>query len=157
MSGGDDGEYEVQLNLVPLIDILTNILFFLLVGFTTQEMQFTQGSQLRLPTAASSAQVRPAVTLSLSRDELSVEQVRIAAIVGGKLSAAMEGEKIVPLYEKLATLRSLRQERSGGVSESDDVVMLLCDREVPYAILSPVMKTAAMAGYPNFRFAVIKK
>jgi hypothetical protein len=36
-------------------------------------------------------------------------------------------------------------------------VLLLCDRHVPFSLLSKVLRTAAMAGYPNFRFAVMRK
>jgi hypothetical protein len=43
------------------------------------------------------------------------------------------------------------------VSETDDVIFLVSDKAVPFSILSPIMKTSAMAGFPNFRFAVIKK
>jgi biopolymer transport protein ExbD len=158
MVGGDGGnEFDVQLNLVPLIDILTNILFFLLVGFAAQEMQYTQNAKLRLPSATSNAEMKMSVSLTLSRDELLVEQVRVATILENGINAPMEGDKIVPLYEKLNTVRTARQQQTGGVSVNDDVIFLLADREIPFSVLSPVMKTSAMAGYPNFRFAVVKK
>lgn len=155
--GGGGGEYDVQLNLVPLIDILTNILFFLMVGFAAQEAQYEQSGNLKLPAASVNADLKTAITVSISKDELLVENVRVAKIVKDKVDAQLEGDKIVPLYEKLNTLRAARESRTGGVSESDDVIFLLADRNVPFTVLSPVMKTSAMAGFPNFRFAVIKK
>lgn len=155
--GGGGGEYEVQLNLVPLIDILTNILFFLLVGFAAQEIQYEAENKIRLPAASTNADLRLSVNLSLSGEELLVDKVRVAKISGGKFDAPLEGDKIVPLYEKLNTLRAAREGQTGGVSQNDDVIFLVADRQVPFTLLSPVMKTAAMAGYPNFRFAVIKK
>jgi biopolymer transport protein ExbD len=160
MSGGGGGsgnEYDVQLNLVPLIDILTNILFFLLVGFVAQEIQYEAEHKIRLPTASTTAELKLSVNISISGEELLVEKVRVAKIAGGKIDAPTEGDKIVPLYEKLNTLRAAREGQTGGVSENDDVIFLVADRQVPFTLLSPVMKTAAMAGYPNFRFAVIKK
>lgn len=160
MSGGGGGsgnEYDVQLNLVPLIDILTNILFFLLVGFAAQEIQFEAENNIKLPAANTSAELRLSVNVAISGEELLVEKVRVAKISNGKIDAALEGDKIVPLYEKLNTLRAAREGQTGGVSENDDVIFLVADRQVPFTLLSPVMKTAAMAGYPNFRFAVIKK
>lgn len=155
--GGSDNEYDVQLNLVPLIDILTNILFFLLVGFVAQEIQYEAENKIRLPVASTESDLRMSVNVSISGEELLVEKVRVAKIGNGKIDAPMEGDKIVPLYEKLNTLRAARQTQTGGVSENDDVIFLVADKQVPFTLLSPVMKTAAMAGYPNFRFAVIKK
>ncbi|MCC7381197.1 MAG: biopolymer transporter ExbD [Deltaproteobacteria bacterium] len=155
--GGGGGEYDVQLNLVPLIDILTNILFFLLVGFAAQEIAFEAQAGIKLPAARTEADLKMAVSIALSADELSVEKVRVAKIIGGKVDAPLEGDKIVPLYEKLNTLRAAREGQTGGVSEDDDVIFLIADRQVPFTVLSPVMKTAAMAGFPNFRFAVVKR
>jgi biopolymer transport protein ExbD len=155
--GGGGGEYDVQLNLVPLIDILTNILFFLLVGFAAQEIQYEAENGIKLPSASSNAEMKKTVTVSVSNDELLVEKVRVAKIAGGRIDAPREGDKIMPLYEKLNTLRATRERDTGGVSETDDVIFLVSDKAVPFSILSPIMKTSAMAGFPNFRFAVIKK
>lgn len=155
--GGSGNDYDVQLNLVPLIDILTNILFFLLVGFASTEVQWEEENKIRLPSASTDTEVRMSVHLSISAEELLVEKVRVAKIVAGKVEAPTEGDKILPLYEKLNTLRAAREGQTGGVSENDDVIFLVADRQVPFSLLSPIMKTAAMAGYPNFRFAVIKK
>jgi len=152
-SGGDD--YAVHLNLVPLIDILTNILFFLLLGFATQEIKYE--GDLKLPTAGANAEFLMTLSITVSRGELRVGETAVARIRDNRIDTAMDGEKIVALYEKLNAIRAERIEATGGVSKEDDVVFLFADREAPYTLLSPVMKTAAMAGYPNFRLAVIKQ
>lgn len=155
--GGGGGEYDVQLNLVPLIDILTNILFFLMFSMAVQEVTLESEHKIRLPSAASNNEPKWSVSLSLSGEELLVDKVRVAKIVNDKIDAPREGEKIIPLYEKLNAVRASRQGQTGGVSENDDVIFLIADRKVPFVVLSPVMKTAAMAGFPNFKFAVVKK
>ncbi|MBI4821103.1 MAG: biopolymer transporter ExbD [Deltaproteobacteria bacterium] len=154
MSGGGGGgsEYDVQLNLVPLIDILTNILFFLLVGFASTETKYE--GRLRLPSADTNINPKDAVNVEIARDTLLVEDLVIAKIADGKVIAPVDGDRILPLYEKL---NAVRKARSDLPKEDADVIWLLCDRETPFTVLSPVMKTSAMAGYPNFRFAVVKK
>jgi biopolymer transport protein ExbD len=155
--GGGGGEFDVQLNLVPLVDILTNILFFLLIGFAAQEAAFNGENDITLPAAKSDAEMSQTVSISISKAELLVDQLRIAKISAGKIEAEIKGDQIVPLYEKLNMLRAARHAETGGVGKSDDVIFLVADKTVPFTVLSPVMKTAAMAGFPNFRFAVIKK
>ncbi|HEY3356113.1 MAG TPA: biopolymer transporter ExbD [Polyangia bacterium] len=152
-----ESDYDVPLNLVALIDILTNILFFLLVSYASQELQLQQAANVKLPSSYVSQQLKMATMVSLSDQELKVEQVTIAKVGKGKIDAPMEGDKIVPLYNKLNTLRAMRRSATRGPSENDDVVLLLCDKQVPFAMLSKVLRTAAMAGYPNFRFAVMRK
>jgi biopolymer transport protein ExbD len=153
--GGGGGDYDVQLNLVPLIDILTNILFFLLIGFASEEMKYE--GNLKLPSAGVNAEFTASLEITISRDQLLVGDLAVARIVDGRLDAKVDGDKIVPLYERLNTLRAERQAQTGGITQDADVAYLFADRDVPFTLLSPVMKTAAMAGYPNFRFAVVKK
>lgn len=160
MAGGgggasDEDPYAVHLNLVPLIDVLTNILFFLLVGFAAEEMKYE--GNLKLPAARSDTEMAIKRQITVTKDELLVGDVRIAKIKNGTLDAPREGDKIVPLYEKLNTLRAATQAETGGVSKDDDVVFLFADKGTPFTMLSPIMKTAAMAGFPNFRFAVVKQ
>ena len=155
VGGGSDEEIAVQLNLVPLIDILMNILFFLMIGFAAQEL--TYEGDLKLPSAGVDNEFDLTLSVTISRSALLVEETPVAKIVDGKLDAPMEDWKIVPLYEKLNSIRVARQKETGGIGETDDVVFLFADKEVPYTLLSPVMRTAALAGYPNFRLAVVKK
>jgi biopolymer transport protein TolR len=158
MVSGDSGsDYDVPLNLVALIDILTNILFFLLVSYASQELQLQQAQKVKLPSSYTSQQMKMATVVSVSEGELKVEQVSVAKISKGKFNVPTEGDKIVPLYNKLNTLRAMRRSATRGPSENDDVVLLLCDKQVPFHLLGKVLRTAAMAGYPNFRFAVMRK
>ena len=160
MSGGgagpsDEDPYAVQLNLVPLIDVLCNILFFLLVGFASTEV--TYEGDLLLPVARSSSAIQIKTKVVLSDQELKVNDVRVAKVVEGKIDAPVEGDKIVPLYEKLNQLKKELQEQTGGIQKDDDVVFLFAHKGTPFTTLSPIMKTAAMAGFPNFRFAIVRQ
>lgn len=155
-SGGGN-EYEVPLNLVALIDVLTNLLFFLMVGFAAQEVQVKGADKIQLPTSSTKAEIELSVAVSITADEILVDHVPVARVVNGKIDAARDGEKIVPIYDRLNTLRAARQAETAGLSKDDDVVFLLADRSAPFTLLGPVMKTAAMAGFPNFRFAVVKE
>jgi biopolymer transport protein ExbD len=157
MVSGSESEFDVPLNLVALIDILTNILFFLLVSYASQELQLQQAQKVKLPSSYIQQQLKMATMVSLSENELKVEQVTVAKVASSKIDAPMEGDKIVPLYNKLNTLRAMRRSATRGPSENDDVILLLCDKQIPFAMLSKVLRTSAMAGYPNFRFAVMRK
>lgn len=151
-----ESEYDVPLNLVALIDILTNILFFLMVGFAETSTYEGLG-KIRLPDSNANAELAVSVTVGISKDELMVEQQPVARVVNGTFDPPAEGDRIVPLYDRLNAVRAVRQQATQGLGKNDDVVFLLADREIPFSLLAPIMKTAAMAGYPNFRFAVTKQ
>ena len=80
MSGGEAGgdDYGVHLNLVPLIDILTNILFFLLIGFASQEMKYE--GNLKLPSAGVNNEFNASMSVTISRDELLVGDIAVAKV-----------------------------------------------------------------------------
>ncbi|HWV37234.1 MAG TPA: biopolymer transporter ExbD [Vulgatibacter sp.] len=157
MSSGGANEYDVPLNLVALIDVLTNLLFFLMVGFVAQEVQVKNADRIQLPTSSTKAEIELSVAVAITADEILIDHVPVARVVNGQIDAPKEGEKIVPIYDRLNTLRAARQAETAGLSKDDDVVFLLADKTAPFTLLAPVMKTAAMAGYPNFRFAVVKE
>ncbi len=159
MSWNDTGgnEYDVPLNLVALIDVLTNLLFFLMIGFAAQEIEVKNADKITLPTSTTKAEIELSVAVAITADEILIDQVPVARVVHGAIEAPRDGEKIVPIYDRLNTLRAARQAETAGLSKDDDVVFLLADKDASFALLAPVMKTAAMAGYPNFRFAVVKE
>ena len=136
---------------------MTNLLFFLLVGFAAQEIQFDAGNRIELPGSNTRAELEVSISVAVTPDQLLVEQVPVAPIAGGKIQAPSEDGKIVPLYDRLNAIRSHRQEASGGLGKGDDAILLVADRAAPYELLAPVMRTAAAAGFPNVRLAVVKR
>ncbi|AKU92107.1 ExbD/TolR family protein [Vulgatibacter incomptus] len=156
-SGGSDNEFDVPLNLVALIDVLTNILFFLMIGFAAQEVEVKSADKLQLPVSTTKQEIELSVSLAITTSEILIEGIPVARVVDGQIDAPRDGDKLLPIYDKLNALRAARLEKTAGLSKDDDVIFLLADRSAPFTLLAPVMKTAAMAGYPNFRFAVVKK
>lgn len=153
--GGGEGEFDVHLNLVPLIDILSNILFFLLIGFASSAVKYE--GDLILPSAYIDTNADARLSVKIEPQGLLVQDIAVAKIENGQITSPVEGDKIIGLYERLNAIRLERLEKSGGITTDDDAVFIFADRKTPYTLLSPVLKTAAMAGFPNFRLAVVKK
>ena len=57
--------------------------------------------------------------------------------------------------------RHLTAEFSKAAATVDDKpqnhVLLLCDKRLSFKTINSIVKTAAMAGYPNFQFGVLKE
>lgn len=155
--GQNEGDVPA-LNLVALIDILTNLLFFLLSIFASQHLALEQRQGVDLPDSKAGLDLKESITVSVSKTELSIERSPIARIDHGKLDVEVQGDQIVPLFNRLTAARAQKDERGasrGGVDDS--TVLLMADKEVEYALLAKVMKTAAMAGYPNFHLVALRK
>lgn len=141
-----------SLNLNSMMDMLSIILVFLLANISAEEQDFVIAKNLSLPNSSSSLGFSKAVQVKLSRKELSIEDTFVAKVSGNRVVGVdIDGGKIVPLYNMLQRYRAL--------SKDDDktTVVFQADKDFPFEILNQVMRTAAMAGYPNFRFAIQKK
>jgi biopolymer transport protein ExbD len=141
-----------SLNLNSMMDMLSIILVFLLANISAEEQDFVIAKNLKLPNSNSSLGFDKAVQVKLSRKELLIEDSFIAKISGNKIVGVdIDGGKIVPLYNMLQRYRSLSKDAD------KTMVVFQADKNFPFEILNQVMRTAAMAGYPNFRFAIQKK
>ena len=142
----------VMLNLNSMMDMLSIILVFLLSNISAEEQDFVLADNLTLPNSTSELGFTKAVQVKLSRTELMVEDTFVAKLAGGKIvGAQVDGDKIVPLYNMLQRFRSFSK---GG---EKDTVVFQGDKNFPFRLLNMVMRTAAMAGYPNFRLAIQKE
>jgi len=141
-----------QLNLNSMMDMLSIILVFLLANISAEEQDFVIAKNLTLPNSNSSLGFEKAVQVKLSKKELLIEDTFVAKVSGKKVVGVdVDGGKIVPLYNMLQRYRSLSKD------SDKTTVVFQADKDFPFEILNQVMRTAAMAGYPNFRFAIQKK
>jgi biopolymer transport protein ExbD len=142
----------ISLNLNSMMDMLSIILVFLLANISAEEQDFVLASNLVLPDSSSELGFTQAVQLKLTRKELLIEDTFVARIRGKRVvGVQIEGGKIVPLYNMLQRYRSLSKDAD------KTTVVLQADKDFPFEVLNQVMRTSAMAGYPNFRFAIQKK
>jgi biopolymer transport protein ExbD len=141
-----------QLNLNSMMDMLSIILVFLLANISADEKDFVLAQNLTLPNSNSKLGFVKAVQVKATRAELKVEDQFVAKISGGKVvGTRIEGQKIVELYNVLRRYRSFSKE------SAKDIVILQADKDFPFQLLNQIMRTAAMAGYPNFRLAIQKE
>jgi len=142
----------IMLNLNSMMDMLTIILVFLLSNISAEEQDFVLARDLTLPSSTSPLGFTKAVQVKLTRSELMVEDTFVAKVSHNKIvGVEVDGGKIVPLYNMLQRYRSLSK------NSEQNTVVFQADKEFPFDLLNMVMRTAAMAGYPNFRFAIQRK
>lgn len=140
-----------QLNLNSMMDMLSIILVFLLANISADEKDFVLAQDLTLPNSTSKLGFVKAVQVKLTTKDLMVEDQFVAKVSKGKIvGTKIEGDKIVQLYNMLQRYRAFSKE------SAKDIVILQADKRHPFETLNQVLRTAAMAGYPNFRLAIQK-
>ena len=148
----DDEAKEIFLNLTPMIDILTCLLFFLLLGYRSQSVMLEGAQGLELPPAHSDKGLVVTLTGTVSQNEIKLMDSHVMRLNKGQISPQdLQGNKIVPLYTRMARLLQLKK-----LKPDDAFVLLMADKHLRSDVITKVMKTCGMAGMPNFNLGVAR-
>jgi biopolymer transport protein ExbD len=142
-----------KLNLTPLMDVFTVLVFFLMINSASVET-LQQPKQIKLPQSVVEAKPRETVVIYVGKDEILVQGVPVARVADIE---ATESVEIEPISVRLAELReSVIGLSTQTVAESKEVTVL-ADKTVPFSVLKKIMATCAGQGYTRVSLAVVQK
>jgi biopolymer transport protein ExbD len=155
-SGG--GTPMVALNLTALMDILSNLLFFLLAAYAAQATEVENKSELLLPSSTSQVRLQLQLTISITKSAIQVADAPVARVAKGLLADPVdEAGRIPGLYAKLVSIKGNRAQAGQEQSSEASGILLLADKDTDSDVVSKVLKTAGHAGFVNVRFGVIAR
>ena len=143
---------DAELNLIPLIDILSVMVAFLLVYSTEVEIiQNTKG--IEIPQSIAQASPKQSVVVMITKDDLFVQGERITSIA--EIRAAN-----TPLIEPLREALKRPMLVGSTIAEKDLAareITVMGDKSLPYDVLKKVMATCTDADYGRISLAVLQK
>ena len=143
---------EGQLNLIPMIDILSVMVSFLLVYSTNVEVvQNSKG--IEIPQSISEHQPRTTVVVMLTKDQMFVQGELIGTIADIQ---STQGDIIEPLRAALKVPMLVGQETTEA-DLADREITVMGDKSLPYEVLKKVMRTCTDADYGRISLAVLQK
>jgi biopolymer transport protein TolR len=144
---------DAQLNLIPLIDILSVMVAFLLVYSTDVEvLQNPQG--VAIPESRTDARPKQSVVVMVTKDSLLVQGETVASLaeVSDPRTKLIEPLRKV-LQRPMAGLDAV--ERDAALTSQEVTVM--ADKDLPYEVLRKVLATCTAASYGKIALAVMQK
>ncbi len=146
-----------KLQITAMMDMFTIILIFLLFSFSNKPETMTLDKDLDLPKSIAKMDYRETIKLVLSQKSLKLEDKVVAKLKNGKIIGLNRKnlEKSI-LYKKLRSYWE-EQDRVKAVGATERQILFLCDKRLPFKTINNIVKTAALAGFPNFQFAVLEK
>jgi biopolymer transport protein TolR len=143
---------DAELNLIPLIDILSTLVAFLLVYST--EVEVIQNSKgIEIPQSIAEVAPKQSVVVMITKTDLFVQGERVGSVqevrdskdaIVSSLRAALKRPLLVG---KEMTERDLAQRE----------ITIMADKTLPYEVLKKVMSTCTDADYGKVSLAVIQK
>jgi hypothetical protein len=152
-----------ELMLAAMVDMMLNILIFLLTLYGTSPVRIPAGELLLFAPSTARDPVRVSAVLAITTRSISLDGRPILPlsiddsasgprIPAGELENGRLPELDAALTDLLVTTRAAA---GSGPSEKVQTELIIeCDRRIPWAILGPVVRTAGWSGFPNYRFVV---
>jgi len=145
-----------------LMDVVTIILIFLLMNFSTDSLKISPNEKLDLPKSVTQAGPKErTVTLTVTSEKILVddEEVIGVKISKNKLETSDPNSmKITPLKNALDKKVKEQKELLAKIKKggAKDMITIIIHGGTQFHIVSRVMFTAGQAGFEKFKFAVIK-
>jgi biopolymer transport protein TolR len=144
---------DAELNLIPLIDILSVMVAFLLVYSADVEVvQNTKGVQI--PQSTAEAEPNQSVVVMITKEHVFVQGELVADI-------AQVRDPSTPLIDPLRAVLERPMVTTGGEPVEIDVtsreITVLADKSLPYEVVRKVMATCTAADYGKISLAVLEK
>jgi biopolymer transport protein ExbD len=144
---------DAHLNLIPMIDILSVLVAFLLVYST--EVEVIQNSKgVTIPESRTDVRPKQSVVVMITRDAVFVQGERVASLE----------EVNDPHTQLVGALRDVLQRPIAGLDAAarDEAlnsheVTVMADKDLPYEVLRKVLATCTAAAYGKISLAVLQK
>ncbi len=151
-----------ELNITPMMDMMTIILVFLLKSFSGSTSMLTLDDNLQVPASKSRLMAKEAVSVFVTKKVVLIEGEPVAPINNGKVDSSLKPDgdngyliqPIVDILGKIARRERKVAEMSDGKFESE--LMVVADKSTPYRLLTEVLYSCGQAGYSNYRLIVLK-
>ena len=119
-----------KLNLTPLMDVFTVLVFFLMINSASVET-LQQPKQITLPESVVEAKPRETVVIFVGREQVLVQGVPVALVADIQATGNLE---IEPVSVRLAELKaSVIGLSTQSIAESQEVTVL-ADKAVPFSV-----------------------
>jgi biopolymer transport protein TolR len=139
------------INLIPMMDVLTVLVFFLLFHSFNSTLP---DAQIALPDSVIETRPRETVAIVVSPEAVIVQGE--AVVSTPKLLDDGIG-MVHELKERLEQLGSNLMRTSTQAAAEGMEVTLLADKSIPFKVLKKIMSTCTASGYGRISLAVIEK
>jgi biopolymer transport protein ExbD len=145
--GGRRIEPQSDLMLAAMVDMMVNVLLFLLTLYGSA----TVIGDLQLPEGTSKSEPASEVELTITQQSVNVDGSPVLPVEtgGGWASLTEDG-----LTRGLDSLEATLRDRRDAFPSDPPRLAVQIDRRVPWSVVEPLIRTAGDAGFVDLRFVV---
>lgn len=142
---------EAELNLIPLIDVMSVLVAFLLI-YTADVENVQNSKNIEVPRSTSETQAQQSVVVMITKEHLFVQGELVADLAAVNASS----ERLVePLRRVLDRPMLLGNDGTDGKASRE--VTVIADKSLPFDLVRKVMATCTATTYGKISLAVLQK
>lgn len=157
--GGGHKTIHSELNLVPMIDILSILVTFLLTTFSSSGELLFMREDIRLPEAENWTDLTRAPVLGISQAIITIDSRKVADTAELMLMSSNPSPNTNPyLVPSIASSLEVLKENyiaANGREKFKGDIIIQSHKGVDFPVVWMVLYTAASVGYDNVSFAVL--
>ncbi|MDR2578110.1 MAG: biopolymer transporter ExbD [Chitinispirillales bacterium] len=142
----DDGVFRPQ--ITSLLDVMTILLIFLIKSYSVDSHVVAPPPNVDLPLSTSDKAAQSRCGVTITKQEIIAGDMSLADVAEVEKSDSLI---IEPLYAMMKTILP------GCMVDEKGSIVILCDRDVSFAVVKKVMSTASRAGISDFSILVLRE
>ncbi len=135
------------LNLIPMMDVLTVLVLFLLFHSFNGELP---EQRIELPTSVVETRPRETLAIVVSPETVMVQGTPVVN------TSELYGDRVGTVVQIRNRLAELEQD-IGMTASGGKEITLLADKTIPFKVLKKIMSTCTASGYGRISLAVVQK
>ncbi len=152
---------EMSLQITSMADIFTIILVFLLKSYATSASNIVPSTGTKLVEAEAGDVAVEALKVEVSETTVQVEGRPVSQLKGFRVDAQdlQANGSLKSLADALETERKRQNLISAANPDvkNDSKILIVADSRTPYSTLKPVLASAAIHGFGDFKLVVVRK
>jgi len=143
---GGGGVFRPQ--ITSLVDVMTILLVFLIKNFSVDSDVVSPPSNVDLPPSTSQKPAQPRCAVTVTKEEIIAGGRSVARVADVEKSDSLVVE---PLRAMMSAMLP------GCMTDGSGSAVILCDKDVNFAVVKKVMSTCSKAGVVNYSILVLKE
>jgi biopolymer transport protein ExbD len=164
-SVGTDSKEALTLNIMPLLDIFSILILFLLMSFSSDPISHDVNPGIELPDSQTLTALDEVPTIIVTKTGILVgdRQKNVASIINGDVPERFRHQgAIQPLYDELLKLSEANKgfEKKAGAEEKPTeggTLTIEMDKEHPFKLMRRIMLSAQQADFFSFKLMVARE
>lgn len=157
--GSDDGS-TVSLNIMPMLDIFSILILFLLMNFSTDPMNHDVEDGLELPESLTLRSLDELPSISVSKTDIKVNDKSVGSISKGIVDQSMISQgALLPVFKELKKISNANKRFNDKRGEDfiHQAITIEMDKSHSFGLMKMLMKSAEQADFVKFKLMVSKE